>query len=264
MGNRFEDALTALNAHRPGAVDRLEPLAREHPESPVFQTTAARALKDAGQTAPALALLRTAARRWPTDAALLHDLAVAARDAALAAAGDAARALREEADKADHAAVALDPTSAIAHNGLGLAAIDDGRAADAATEFERAAAIDPNNASYAANLGNARRALGDRAGAEQAYRRALAIDARAIDAANGLGVLLVEAHQPAEAIEWFERVLTAAPDFVEARLNLGIARQETGDRQRAAEEYRRVLEAKGAAREKQAAATLLAALGGGR
>ena len=262
--NRFEDALSALNAHRPDALDLVEPLAREHPESPVFQTTAARALKEAGKTAPALALLRRAAQRWPTDAALLHDLAVAARDAAQRAGGDAARALREESDKADRAAVALDPNSAIAHNGLGLVAIDEGRAGDAATEFERAAAIDPNNASYAANSGNARRALGDRAGAEQAYRRALAIDARTADAANGLGVLLVEAHKPAEAIEWFERALTTAPDFVEARLNLGIARQEAGDERRAAEEYRRVLAARGGAREKEAAAKLLAALGASR
>ena len=34
--NRFEEALSALNAHRPDALRLLEPLARDHPESLVF------------------------------------------------------------------------------------------------------------------------------------------------------------------------------------------------------------------------------------
>ena len=265
--NRFEDALTALNARRPEALNLIAPLAREHPDSLVFQTTAARALKDAGQIGKALAIYRDAARKWPTDAALLHDLAVAARDASASATGPPAAALRDEAARAEHAAVALaaaSPASALAHNGLGLIAIDEGRPQDATAEFERAAALDPNNASYVANLGNARRAAGDRAGAEQAYRRALEIDPRTADAANGLGVLLVEQHRPAEAVPWFERALTAAPDFVEARLNLGIARQQSGDPARAAQEYRLVLATRGPSREKDAAAKLLAALGAAR
>jgi arylsulfatase A-like enzyme/Tfp pilus assembly protein PilF len=266
--NRFEDALSALNAHRPNALGLLEPLAREHPESPVFQTTAARALKDTGNAGKALTIYRWAARRWPADAALLHDLAVAARDASQTATGAAALALREEAAKAERAAIALSgtsPNSAISHNGLGLVAVDEGRAQDAAIEFERAAAIDPNNASYAANLGNARRASGDRAGAEQAYRRALDIDSGTAEAANGLGVLLVEAHRPAEAIPWFERTLTAAPEFVEARLNLGIALQESGDTKRAIEAYRAVLASPTRnQRERDAAAKLLGTLGSAR
>jgi tetratricopeptide (TPR) repeat protein len=271
--NRFEEALTSLNAHQPDALSRIEPLAREHPESLVFQTTAARALKEAGQSNKALAMYRSASRRWSSDAALLHDLAVAAREAALAATGPAARALHDEAAKAERASIALSersetsgtsPQFAMAHNGLGLIAIDEGRPRDAAAAFERAAALDPNNASYAANLGNARRAAGDRAGAEHAYRRALEIDARTADAANGLGVLLVEAHRPVEAIPWFERALTSSPNAVDARLNLGIARQEAGDPKRAAEEYRRVLATRGASREKEAATKLLAALGTAR
>jgi arylsulfatase A-like enzyme len=265
--NRFEDALTALNARRRDALGLLEPLAREHPESLVFQTTAARALKESGNTAQALTVYRAAARRWPTDATLLHDLAVAARDASASATGPSAAALRDEAIKAERAAIALSaasPAGALSHNGLGLIAIDEGRAQEAAAEFERAAALDPNNASYSANLGNARRAMGDRPGAERAYRRALEIDSHNSDAANGLGVLLVEQQRPGEAIAWFERALAAAPESVEARLNLGIARQQSGDPIRAAQEYRLVLAARGASREKEAAAKLLAALGAAR
>ena len=263
--NEFEDALSALSARRPAAVDALHSLASSHPDAPVFQSTYARALKDAGRPIAALNVYRQAARRWPADAALIHDLAVAARDAASAAAGPLAESLRDEASRADQAALAIDPTSAIAANGLGLLAIDAGKPADAAHAFERAAAIDPNNASYWTNLGNARRAAGDRAGAEQAYRRALDVDSQAADAANGLGVLLVEARRPGEAAAWFERAIAAAPDLVEARLNLGIALQQAGDTARAADAYRQVLAAPPRyAREREAASRLLAALRSGR
>ncbi len=260
--NRFEDALAALHARRPDALAALEQLAREHPGSPVFQTTAARAMKDAGKLDRALATYRRAARRWPTDPMLFHDLAVAAREASQAAQGAAARSLREEAVKAERVALALSPNSAVAHNGLGLLAVDEGRTQEGAAEFERASAMDPNNPSYLANLGNARRALGDRAAAEQAYRLALNVSPQTADAANGLGVLLVEAQRPAEAVAWFERALDAAPDFAEARLNLGIALQASGQASRAAEQYRRVLAARGAPREKEAATKLLAAMQG--
>ena len=195
---------------------------------------------------------------------MLHDLAVAAREAANAApGGNAARTLRKRRQRADEAALALDANSATAQNGLGLLAVDNGRDDEAAKAFERATAIDPNNATYWTNLGNARRALGDRTGAEQAYRKALELDARAADAANGLGVLLVEAKRPAEAAAWFERAIAAAPDLVEARLNLGIALQESGQSARAADAYRQVLAAPAQyKRERDAASKLLASLEG--
>src|SRR5206468_987460 len=83
--NTFEDALSALSAHRPEALAVLRRLSSANPDSPVMQTTYARALKEAGQLEPALAAYRQAAKRWPTDAMLLHDLSVAAREAANAA-----------------------------------------------------------------------------------------------------------------------------------------------------------------------------------
>jgi len=253
--NAFEDALAALNAHEPRALTLLAALATANRDAPVFQTTYARALVEAGRPAEALVTYRAAAKRWPTDAVLLHDLAVAARDAGRL----------DEARDADAAAVALAPDNALAHNGAGLVAIDQNRPQDAAREFERATSLDPNNAEYWSNLGNASRALGDSPAAKQAYERALAVDARAADAANGLGVLLVEAQRPAEAVPWFERAAGASPELVEAKLNLGIALQQSGDRARAADAYREVLKApKSYARERDAAAKLLASLGAGR
>ena len=262
----FEDALAALNARHAGAaVAVLTKLAAANPDAAVFQTTYARALLESGQKARALDVYRQAAKRWPTDPLLLHDLAVAARDAAGRTGGAAARALLDEAVRADQAALVVAPRNAMAHNGLGLLAIDRGRPQDAVKEFEQATTIDPNNAAYWANLGNAKRAMQERAGAEQAYRRALEVDARAADAVNGLGVLLVETKRPAEAVPLFERALAAAPDFLEARLNLGIALQQSGQNARAADVYRQVLAAPARyKRERDAAAHLLAALGSAR
>jgi choline-sulfatase len=263
--NEFEDALSALSGHRPEAAAMLRRLAASNPGAPVIQTTWARALKEDGRLDAALAVYRQAAKRWSTDPVLLHDLAVAAREAAAAQTASKAAVLRDEAVRADEAALALDPSSAPALNGLGLLAIDAGKTDQAVTSFERATTLDSNNASYWANLGNARRAAGNRPAAEQAYRRALEVDSRTADAANGLGVLLVEGRRPAEAVAWFERAVAAAPDFPEARLNLGIALQESGQRARASEAYRQVLAAPARfKRERDAAAKLLATVGGGR
>jgi arylsulfatase A-like enzyme/cytochrome c-type biogenesis protein CcmH/NrfG len=253
--NAFEEALTALNAHDPRALSMLGALASANRDAPVLQSTYARALLDAGRAADALAAYRAAAKRWPTDATLLHDLSVAARRAGRL----------DEARDADAASVALAPDNPLAHNGAGLVAIDQQRPRDAVREFERATVLDPNNAEYWSNLGNAKRALGDTDGARQAYDRAIAVDPRTADAANGIGVLLVEARRPAEAVVWFERAAAAAPEFVEARLNLGIALQQAGNAARAADTYREVLKAPATyAREREAAQKLLESLGAAR
>jgi tetratricopeptide (TPR) repeat protein len=259
--NAFEAVLAAIAAHQPGALAAIRQMAADNPDAPVIQTTLARALKEAGQTAAALTAYREAAKRWPTDPALFRDLAATARQAAAAKTGDAGEALRDEAVRADKAAVAIDPESGAAQNTLGLLAIDSGHPDAAVHAFEQATRLDSYNASYWANLGNARRATGDRAGAEQAYRRALDTDPRTVDAANGLGVLLVEAQRPADAVPIFEQALAVAPDFTEARLNLGIALQSAGKTDLAAAQYRQILATSGHPREKDAASKLLASIG---
>ena len=246
----FERALSEVNAGKADdALPALQRLASEFPDAPVFQTTYARALMDAGRMRQALAVYRQAVARFPGDASRYHDLAVAAR-----AAGDTLEAMR-----AEQAALALERDHPAALNGVGLLHADAGRAADAAAAFERAANADPSNASYWANLGNAKRELDDRTAAEAAYRRALEADPNHPDAANGLGVLLVQGGRPADAVRWFELALERAPHFHEARLNLGIAHQEAGDRAKAADTYRQVLARAppSASRERKAAQELL-------
>jgi arylsulfatase A-like enzyme/Flp pilus assembly protein TadD len=249
---RFEEAVADVSGSaRSRAVEALAALAREHPESPLFQTTLARALSDAGRHREALDVYRRAVARWPDDSLLFHDLAVSAR-----AAGRA-----DEARRAEDAALALDPDNALAHNGRGLLLVDAGRTPEARRAFERAAALDPTNAEFLTHAGHAARQAGDATAAERAYRQALDRSPRAADALNGLGVLLVQRNQPREAVPLLERALAADPQFVEARLNLGIAWQEAGDRERAAAAYRQVLRAPERFRtERDAASALLAAL----
>ena len=162
---------------------------------------------------------------------LYHDFAVAA-----GAAGD-----RDEAVRAERAAIAVDAGNSAAHNGLGLLLIERGQTDAARQAFERASVLDETSAEYRVNLGNARREAGDMAGAEAAYREALDRDGGFAGALNGLGVLLVQQNHPADALPFFERALKSDPAFWEAHLNLGIANQQAGrlDAERAA--YRAVL-----------------------
>jgi arylsulfatase A-like enzyme/Flp pilus assembly protein TadD len=250
--NTFERELTRLTqGDTRAALPGLTRLARAFPDSPVFQATYARALKDSGAAAQAVQIYRRLVARWPQDAAMYHDLAVAATAAGMPA----------EAARAERASLALQPANAAASNGLGLLLIAGGNSAEAVTAFERAVQDDPSNATFWSNLGNARREAGDAVRAEQAYRTALDRDPRSADAANGMGVLLVQQHRAADAIRWFERALAGSPRFVEARLNLGIAYQESGNREKAIEEYRRVeKETPPDAKEHRAAAELLRSL----
>lgn len=229
----------------------LEALTRDHPEGYVFVTGYARALSALGRHADATRVLKDAVARFPQDAPLFHDLAVAAREA-----GDTPEAL-----KAEQAALALDDTYAAAHHGLGLLYADAGRLGEALGPFSRAVELDATNAAYWADLGNAHRDDGDVQQADAAYGRALQLDPQHADAANGRGVLLVQAGRPSDAIGWFTRALARDADFHGARLNLGIAYQQSGQRERAVETFRQVLaRAPKRARERQAAADLLRAL----
>jgi tetratricopeptide (TPR) repeat protein len=190
-------------------------------------------------------------QRWPADASLYHELAVAARNA-----GD-----RGEANRAEQAALTLASDLPTAHNGLGLLQADEGRHADAVRSFTRATEIDPTNATYLANLGNAYRASGQLDRATDAYKKALDRDHTLVDAANGIGVVLVQQKRAADAVKYFEQAVMHDVTFGEAHLNLGIAFQESGQRERALNQYKIVEQLKSAtARDKQAARTLRAQL----
>ena len=201
------------------------------PGAPVFQSTYAQALAATGDARAAVRVYRAAVAKWPADAALFHDLAVAARQA-----GDTGEAMR-----AEQAALALDANSAMALNGLGLLHADAGRqrrggrgirACRDSGSGERVLLDESRQrASRAERCGSGRGRLPQGAGA----------DAEFADALNGLGTLMVQAGAGCGAIPLFERALRRDPQLHEARLNLGIALQESGQRDKAAAVYREVL-----------------------
>lgn len=248
---RFEVALADAGGGRLSrALPVLADLATTYPAAPIFAASYGRALADSGRTRDALTHLRAAVARIPSDWTLFHELAAVARTAGLAA----------EAQRAEDAALALNPQEPSALNGRALLLIGAGDHAAAADLFARAVAADPTNAVYQANLGNARRALGDLDGASAAYRAALERAPDLGDASNGLGVVLVQQQRAAEAVPWLERA-ARDPEFREAQLNLGIALQQSGQRERAAAQYRRIAAQTAPSAERDAARALLAQLG---
>ncbi len=243
----FEGALTDSRTGRLArALPVLAHLTATYPDSPIFASTYARALAASRRAPEALTRLRTAVARWPGDWSLYHELAVVARDTGA----------RDEALRAEDAALALSPRAPSALNGKGLLLAEAGNHAEAARVFAQAVEHDPTNAGYRANLGNALRASGDLDGAAGAYRQALERVPDLTDAANGLGVVLVQQGRAAEAVPWLERA-SRDPQFVEAQLNLGIALQQSGNLTRAREQYRIVAATGGHTRERDAARALL-------
>ena len=213
--NEFEDALGALNAHRPGRSGaRSATLAAANPDAPVFQTTYARALKESGPAArrrsPCIGERCGAGR--PTRS-LLHDLAVAAREAANAAPG--ARCRPDAARRGDARRRGRARPRPEQRHGAERPRPARRRRGPRRTTRRRRSSARPRSTRTTPPTGPTSATRGARSaiatGAEQAYRRALDVDARAADAANGLGVLLVEAKRPAEAAPWFERAIAAAP-----------------------------------------------------
>src|SRR6185503_5816596 len=63
--NQFENALSALAAHRADALPVLKSLAAANPDAMVFQTTFARAMQESGDVTGALDAYRRAAKKWP-------------------------------------------------------------------------------------------------------------------------------------------------------------------------------------------------------
>ena len=151
---RFEQALSALaRGDHAAALPIARDLAARFPAGPVFQSTYARALLDAGQAAAAVRCCvrgRAPARR---PVALPRSLGGGARGrrrrrgAARGAGGPGARRVQRRRRSTASACCTSRPAAA----------------ARQSAAFEQATTANPSNATYWSNLGNARRALGEAA-----------------------------------------------------------------------------------------------------
>lgn len=141
------------------------------------------------------------------------------------------------------AALALDPTHALAHNNLAVALRRGGHLEEALEHFRRAVALGPSHADFHYNLGGALAAAGDAAGAEAAYERALKLQPNDADTHNNLGVLRQQQGDLRAAARSFERALALDPRKAEAMNNLGVAYATLGELDLAARWFRAAAEA---------------------
>lgn len=124
----------------------------------------------------------------------------------------------------------------------GVAAMQDGRAADAVEIFREGIAETPDDASLRRQLGTALFATGDADGAAEQFEAALRLDSTQARAHAGLGTLASMGGRQAEAIGHFTAAVRHDPDYLEARLGLVDAYRADGRPEDALAELDRAVE----------------------
>ncbi len=122
-----------------------------------------------------------------------------------------------------------------------LAAMQGERYEEAVEHYRAALEIEPESAGALRGLGLALRKAGDLVGATAAYRRMLGHHPEHALARLELATVLLEREEFDEAVEVFESAIELDPDFKEAHLNLGVALSRAGRWREAASRFREVL-----------------------
>jgi tetratricopeptide (TPR) repeat protein len=117
------------------------------------------------------------------------------------------------------------PLSITAHNNLGRALAEQGRADEAIAELTTAVDLKPDYAHARYNLGLLLMRRGRLPEAEKQFRASLEREPRMAQSWSDLGNCVLRQGRAQEAIEAYERALELAPDFADARYNLGVAQQ---------------------------------------
>jgi protein O-mannosyl-transferase len=141
--------------------------------------------------------------------------------------------------------IVRNPSSALAHNNLGLILVDrPGGLEDAISEYEAALRADDGMGEIHNNLGIAlSRVPGRLPDAIAQYQEAIQLDPALATAQNDLGLALSQTSgRSAEAIEHYRAALQLNPDFAEVHHNLGLVLSQTpGKLSEAVAEYREAL-----------------------
>jgi TolB-like protein/Flp pilus assembly protein TadD len=123
--------------------------------------------------------------------------------------------------------IALDPTSALAHNQYAMYLATLGRAADAIAEVRRAQELDPLSPIVNSDLGWCLLYAGQRADAIAQFGKTLEFDANSVSAHEGLGIADSEQGRHAEAVVQLKRALELSENspVVLGQLGAAYARQ---------------------------------------
>lgn len=116
-------------------------------------------------------------------------------------------------------AVSAAPSSALAHNKLGVAYVHARRWDDAFEEFSRAIGLDPHSAQAHSNLGNVHRERGRLDDAVRCYTQAITADPEYWIAHQNLGVVYKQQGRIADAVREFK---------IAARLSLRAGPAQSG------------------------------------
>jgi tetratricopeptide (TPR) repeat protein len=166
-------------------------------------------------------LLQAAVSQRPEDLSLLMTLGLTYPTGEKASADERLRWFQ--------AGVASVPANAAAHNGLGVALVDQGQLGKAIACFEQAIALNPKLAVYHDNLGLALRAQGQVKEAIARLEYAIAVDPTYARAHNSLGAVLCDVKRDyVRAIACFEQAIALDPKLAWAHANLGNARASHG------------------------------------
>jgi tetratricopeptide (TPR) repeat protein len=138
-------------------------------------------------------------------------------------------------------AVGRDPGAWLARSNLGKAYLEEGRAAEAATQLAEAVRLEPDSPEAHANLGNALDAMGRADAARIQYLLALQIDPRMAGAHYDLGLSLMKSGETARAEAEFRGALALDPSRAKARNNLGLCLAREGRTPEAVREFQLAL-----------------------
>jgi tetratricopeptide (TPR) repeat protein len=112
---------------------------------------------------------------------------------------------------------------------------------DAATDFQRALAIDPNSLSALDGLGLAQTAIGENAAAEATLERCLALDPQSYGCLDALGLLYLQESRNDQALATLSRAHDLAPEEPQALIGLARVVEARSDWNDAIAYYERAL-----------------------
>jgi tetratricopeptide (TPR) repeat protein len=147
----------------------------------------------------------------------------------------------QNAETLSRRAIAVTKNNFVAHNALGSALLEQGRADEAIGEFRETLAIEPRFADAHCNLGNALLQKGRIDEALVQYRAAIESKPDHLLAHYNLGTLLLQQGSSGGAIAEFQKALEIQPGYTLAHLNLGNALLQQNRANEAIGHYREVL-----------------------